>query len=202
MGEDHAFDPLTLENGALQDQDVMTFLNTGVAHILPRSEGRTLLFLDTSKTDPTQYSRESALRGTLYMFHRLMADEEVQKKGVIVAIYNEHMTSRNRDPPLTRSIFQLFKGALPMRLSAIHCFKVPPVYNFVLNFVLVLIGSYLRKRVIMHDSDTESYLTTLEEQYGIHRADLPSEMGGVMKLDIDEWIAAAKQQTSNVVIVD
>lgn len=194
MGDEHAFQPLTLENRALQDEGVMTFIQTGVAHVIRREGQRTLLYLDTSKTDPTLYSRECALRGTLYLFHALVEDELVQRHGVIILMYNEQMSSRNRDPPLTKSIFQLFKGALPMRLSAIHCFKVPPVYNFVLTFLLVLIGSYLRKRVILHEDDTAKYLKKLEDVYDIGREDLPSDMGGVNKLDIENWILSRERE--------
>jgi CRAL/TRIO domain len=184
FGPIHAFQPLTLD-GPLKD-DTAT-LDIGVLAIIRRKNARNILYFDPSKSDKTKYTRESALRAVWYGLHALLEDTEVQKRGVIALNYNANFRLSNRDPPLTKKCFSTLKGALPLRISAIHGTHVPYVYGCVIALVMVFLGERLRKRIIVHNGTNEEVIAALE-LYGISIEDIPIDMGGLLKLDISTWL--------------
>lgn len=184
FGPKFAFQPLTL-NGPLHDATVP--LEIGAMQIIQRNDARNILYFDPSKLDKTKYSRESAQRAFWYIFHVLLEDIDVQKRGVIVLNYNEHFRNSNRDPPLTKMFFNTMKGALPIRISVIHGCHVPYFYSCVIAIMMIFLGDRLRKRVIVHDGTHEQVIKSLEK-YGISISDVPTDMGGLYELDTIAWL--------------
>ena len=184
FGPIHAFQPLTL-NGPLKND--MVALELGALVIIRRKSARDILYFDPSKLDKTKYTRESALRSFWYFFHALFEDVEVQKRGIIILNYNANYKNSNRDPPYTKMCFDTIKGALPLRMSAIHGTHVPYFYGCVISLVMIFLGERLRKRIIVHNGTNDEVNAALE-LYGIHVQDIPTDMGGFLELDVRSWL--------------
>jgi hypothetical protein len=185
FGPIYAFQPLTLK-GPLKDD--MIPLELGAMQIIRRSNDRDILYFDPSKLDKTKYTRESARRAFWYFFHALLEDVNVQKRGLIVLNYNANFGMSNRDPPFTKMFFNTIKGALPIRISAIHGCHVPYIYGCVIALLMIFIGERLRKRIVVHNGTNEEVNAVLVKQYGIAMEYIPQDMGGLLKLDVRSWL--------------
>jgi CRAL/TRIO domain len=185
FGPIYAFQPLTL-NGALRDDTIP--LEIGAIQIIRRRNDRDILYFDPSKLDKTKYTRESARRAFWYLFHALLEDVNVQKRGLIVINYNANFSLSNRDPPFTKMFFNTIKGALPIRISAIHGCHVPYIYGCVIALLMIFLGERLRKRIVVHNGTNDEVNAALVKKFGIAMEYIPSDMGGLLKLDIYNWL--------------
>lgn len=161
-------------------------------HIIRRNNGRDILFFDTSKLDKTKYTRESGLRALWYFLHALLEDEDVQKRGMIVISFNRRFSSSNRDPQFTKLCASVGKGAIPIRLSAVHGCHIPLCYSFLMAFLLLFVDTRVRKRIFVHNGTDEQVLKLLENQYQISAEHVPTIMGGKLHLDIHAWLASRR----------
>ena len=184
FGPIDAFQPLSL-NGPLKEDIVP--LELGALVIIRRKNDRDILYFDPSKLDKTKSTRESALRAFWYIFHALLEDVEVQKRGVIILNYTANFKNSNRDPPFPKMCLNSIRGALPLRLSAIHGTHLPFFYGCVISLFMILLGERLRKRIIVHNG-TKDEVNAALESYGIHIQDIPTDMGGLLKLDVRSWL--------------
>lgn len=186
FGPAKAFQPLTLA-AALRDDKIP--LELGSMQIIRRKTARDILHFDPSKLDKTAYSRESGCRALWYFFHALLeGDEDVQKRGIIILNNNANFSPKNRDPPFTKMCFATIKGALPIRLSAIHGCHVPLIYNCVAAIVMLFMGDRLRKRILTHNGSNEHVVDILQNKYGIDAEHIPQDMGGELQLDVRVWL--------------
>jgi CRAL/TRIO domain len=185
FGPIYAFQPLTL-TGALRDDTVP--LELGAMHVIRRNKARDILYFDPSKLDKTKYSRESARRAFWYFCHALLEDADVQKRGMIILNFNRHFSNSNRDPQFTKMCVSTIKGALPIRMSAIHGCHVPYMYSCAIALVMLFLGERLRKRILLHNGTNEHVLTVLEDEYRIAAQHIPTDMGGLLQLNVLAWL--------------
>lgn len=191
FGSARAFCPMTAQSMA---PDIRP-LTTGSIQVIrraktdPNADERDYLFMDTSKLEPSQYSKESGCRAMWYFFHTLLEDEQVQKRGMIAVSFNAHATNRNRDPRLMRMCVNSFLGCLPIRLSAFHVCHPPTIARLVVAVFSTVIGERLRRRVLMHTGNYETVVQHLEKKFRIPGSAVPMDMGGSLRLDIDAWLA-------------
>ena len=194
FGEDRAFGKFTVEN---MEEDMLP-LQLGALQVIHRksnsnsdpdaADERDILYMDSSKLEPGAYTRESGCRAFWYLFHSLLEDPEVQKRGLIVLAYSANFKNRNRDSTFTRMCLASMQGCLPIRLSAFHVCHSPTVFHFVAKMLLCFIGDRLRKRVLPHAGKYDKVVATLETKYNIPRTCIPTDMGGALKLNQQAWL--------------
>lgn len=154
---------------------------------------RDLLYFDSGRLEPSQYTRESGVRAFWYFFHALLEDEQVQKKGLVCINYSGTFANRNRDPGFARLCISSLQGCIPIRLSVFHGCHLPPVYRLVAGVFMLLIGERMRKRVLPHCGSYAHVLKLLEQKYDIPASVIPTDMGGDLIMDIGSWLNGRRE---------
>jgi hypothetical protein len=77
---------------------------------------------------------------------------------------------------------------LPIRMSAIHGCHVPYMYSCAIALVMLFLGERLRKRILVHNGTDEYVLTVLEDEYRIAAEHIPTDMGGLLQLNVLAWL--------------
>ena len=158
---------------------------------------RDFLYIDMSKLEPGQYSRESGCRAFWYIFQSILEDEQVQRRGLIVVAYLAHFSNKNRDPTFARMCIGMMQGCLPIQMSGFHVCYAPPLFRLAARVLFLFMSERLRKRIVSHNNSSgssgncccEQVNSLLGSKYGIPRRLLPTDMGGELKLDIRTWLA-------------
>jgi len=183
-----AFLPMILgPNGAMKDDDKT--LNIGFLCLVPKSDdaGHPILFADPSKF-PANRDHPSIVRAFWYHVHAALESEDGQKKGLVVVIYAENSSFSQFDTRLLQVNVQSIKNCLPVRMSAFHICHPPTYIRIVIPFIKILMGEKLRKRIKIHTGKQKKVIEKLEGKYGIPQQNLPTEIGGGVILNQEEWL--------------
>lgn len=185
FGEEKAFLPLTLE-GALKD-DTET-VRRGVYSLLSSTDemGRAFLLFDPSLQDKTKYSRESMVRSFWYVIHSALERETAQQHGVVGLGYPHNAKLHQFDRQLNKVNIASLKGAIPLRMSAIHICQPPSFISIVLPIVKLFMGERMRKRINVHTGDIDKVQASLAK-YGITPDMLPTDLNGHVQVDREKW---------------
>ena len=96
-----------------------------------------------------------------------------------------------------RSLVQLLansiRGVLPVRVSAIHIFHAPYLFEVLFDVVSILLGERLTNRMKMYSGEDEMIQDQLTD-FGILSSHLPIELGGTIQLNQDQWIAEREKE--------
>ena len=85
------------------------------------------------------------------------------------------------------------RGVLPVRVSAIHIFHAPYLFEVLFDVVSVLLGERLTKRMKMYSGEDEVIHDQLID-FGIFPSRLPTKLGGTLELDQDQWIVERENE--------
>jgi len=83
------------------------------------------------------------------------------------------------------------RGVLPVRVSAIHIFHAPYIFEILFDVVSMLLGDRLTKRIKMYSEDDDIIRQRLSRFF---IKSLPTELGGDVKLDQEKWISERKEE--------
>jgi len=188
FGEKKAFKPLTLAN-IYDDDEGEEALRRGFLSINPirHSTGRFIMLADPGKLDRTKYTREMLVRFVWYIFHALLEDEEVQKKGVIGIIYPRTTKFSEVEKKIMYMCTVSVKGCLPLRLSGFHVCHCPTMFRVIFPFVKMLMGPRLRKRLKLHYGSDKAVVKALKN-FDINPEQISADMGGTWEYDHLKWI--------------
>mmetsp|Transcript_13625 Transcript_13625/g.39000 ORF Transcript_13625/g.39000 Transcript_13625/m.39000 type:complete len:243 (+) Transcript_13625:111-839(+) len=194
FGPDKAFLPMTLR-GAMRDDAAalevgfvrsFSFCSTGSTKC-----DRQIMYLDPSRLDASQYTRESMLRTFWYTIHAMLENDETQRRGIIIISnprYAKYWQFDFRQFEITTASL---KGDLPIRISAIHICN-PPIFKHMVVLPIIkfmLLSKTTRRRLNVHrDGDQMQIMHKLEDKFGFDRHDLPSDLGGSLILDHIGWL--------------
>ena len=82
-----------------------------------------------------------------------------------------------------------FRSVFPISDYPAHVCSSPNIIRTVIKpIVCALLGKEGRARTIEHDAPEGEILDELS-QYGIEKYMLPTQMGGTVQLNLEEWIA-------------
>jgi CRAL/TRIO domain len=188
FGPDKAFLPLTL-SGALRD-DLET-LRVGSVTLLaePDPTGRVVCFSNVALHDGTKYPKCSLARSMWYVIQSALESERTQQCGLIIMSYPRNAKISEFDRVFHKKTFGDIKGALPVRISAVHICHPPGFFSLTFPLVKLFMRESLRKRIKVHSGSEEQVLDKLEN-YGFTTSMLPSELGGKYVLDPKGWVDA------------
>jgi hypothetical protein len=210
FGDSKAFLPLT-QTGA--NQDDAAALGRGFIRVVPGARdptGRPILFVDPSRQDRTQYTRESMTRALWYVMHAALQkapggtsstsssdDSDAddldlhvlsQQKGIVVIAFPQKAKASQVDRKQIQMNVESFRGYLPVRLSAIHLCHPPTFFHLIFPLISMFLGDRLRKRIRIHSGKVQHVLEGLESKYGLTRDKLPLEIGGDVELNHELWL--------------
>jgi hypothetical protein len=179
FGPKKAFRPLTIAEAVKGDDDLSKHLSAPSTKCLEvtgiDSTGRSIVVFHVSKMDTISLSREDKCRLLWYVFHKVLADNEVsQKKGIVLMSNPTHAKLYQFDREFMKMCIESLRGCLPVRLSVIHVCRPPIFLPIIFPIIQVLLGARLRQRVHFHRGNVVQSL----DHYGVPKTAIPHELGG------------------------
>ena len=187
-----AFTPLTA--ASIVENDGRE-LSLGFLRIIPDTDGtgRCNIYVDPSVLEGHRYKDENMVRAAWYTLHAALEIESTQQKGIVFVVYLKDTCVRHFDRSLVKLLANSIRGVLPVRVSAIHIFHAPYLFEVLFDVVSVLLGDRLTKRLKMYSGEDEVIHDQLID-FGIFPSRLPVELGGTLELDQDQWIVERKNE--------
>lgn len=183
FGPERAFLPILDlgPNGAMKDNHKDLQLGYG-RYTRPGTcqdpDGRVICFLDGTKLDAARndpdITQEGLLRASWYSIHYGLLSESAQRKGIIVVL-RPVKTFKSLAKSPAKFMSKSIKGAVPVRVAAIHIFDPPVLISWFLNIARSFIGKTMQKRMHIHSSSGKFESLA---KYGLGREHMPKEMGG------------------------
>ena len=189
FGEDRCFLPMTL-SGAMQDE-VAGMMKYSMYQLLPKpdSSGRAVMFLDYGRRDFNSFTEEQEKRAIFYLYDTIATDPQTRQAGVVVIATAKNANSSNSSSELQKYVRVLVERAMPVRICCHHLLHPSRVYFYLVYPVLkYFMGRDMRVRGRVHYGSDKAVIQELET-YGMHRARLPTEIGGELELDAEIWFA-------------
>eukprot|EP00527_Entomoneis_sp_CCMP2396_P009276 CAMPEP_0198138336 /NCGR_PEP_ID=MMETSP1443-20131203/1737_1 /TAXON_ID=186043 /ORGANISM="Entomoneis sp., Strain CCMP2396" /LENGTH=288 /DNA_ID=CAMNT_0043800059 /DNA_START=108 /DNA_END=974 /DNA_ORIENTATION=- len=192
FGPEKAFQQLTIEKALKDDwtafsRDYITFMPD-----LKDPMGRSIVFINPSKHDPSKYERISMVRALWYHLHAALESKEAQKHGVIVFIIFQHHAKLSQfDREMGELNMSSLQGAIPVRLSAMHVIRPPTFFKITRMFMKMLMSERTTHRVIFHFGEECEVFEKLAT-FRLERNMLPVEVGGDVEVDVAAWLEKCK----------
>lgn len=194
---EQAFQPLTCPLPSEMSKSDRIAVEIGVFNIY-EANGRIMAFEVLRRYDLEGTSRQSFLRAYWYFIHLALRNQETQKRGIVVLNYPQGVNLlKQQDLKMAHMIASL-RGAMPMRLSAYHIVDPPGWVSLFLPLLTVLIGKRLRKRVLFHTGTRKNIHESLS-RCGLNLNNLPTELGGTRTINMADYLAESKQQSTELV---
>ena len=153
-------------------------------------KGRAILLFDQSKHDKEAYDIPSMLRVVWYQMHCVLkASESAQKHGVVILAHPKHAKFVQFDRHLDKALMMSIRGAIPVRIAAIHVCHPPSFFTILWPVAKVFLGERIRKRVRVHSGSEAKVLKALQK-FGMEKEMIPTCLGGSEELDHEAWIRA------------
>ena len=189
FGEERCFEPLTLA-GAMRDE-VLPMLNQRIWQRIPVPDtaGRSILYMQPNRRDFSIYSVEQEDRAFFYLLETIIEDPDLRRRGVIIVIDSRNMTRKHYSRKVQR-LARCLDKVFPIHLRAGHFCHPSNVYFYIIHPVVKrFLPHDIRLRLKIHYGSTAEVLRSLEG-YCLPRKVMPSELGGDISLDINQWITA------------
>lgn len=150
--------------------------------------GRSILFYDPS-LHPIygEVSYESTLRYVMYMAHKALEDITTQQKGILFVVFPKNCTLRRFDRRMEGMMIETMNGCFPMRVSAVHVCQPPALTQMIWPIFKIMLSKRMAKRIRFYFGSSNKVLKNLAE-CGLMKDVLPSEIGGNVVLDHDDWL--------------
>lgn len=167
-------------------------LSLGFLRLVPEGTdgtGRCNIYVDPTVLEGHEYKVEGVVRAAWYTLHTaLLENESTQQKGIVFLVYLRNAYPWHFDRSLVQALSNSIRGVLPVRVSAIHIFHAPYLFEVLFDVVSVLLGERLTRRMKMYSGEDSLILDDLSE-FGILPSRIPVDLGGSLELDQDRWIA-------------
>ena len=187
FGPDKAFLPILDlgTNGALKDNHKELkhgYVRSATPGTCQDPDGRAIFFIDGTKLDDArddpEITVEGMIRATWYQVHAGLLSESAQRKGFVVLYRSVRSLKALRKSP-AKSIAASIRGALPIRLAAIHIIDPPPLVSILIRLARSVIGKAIQNRMYVHDFESHEKILENLSKYGLDRNQLPNELGGL-----------------------
>jgi hypothetical protein len=109
--------------------------------------------------------------------------------GFVVAFWCKNATIWDHDSYFARKMSYYSHHAWPIKSMPTHvcCPELAPL-RFVKPIALALLDRSHRSRLVLHNT-TESEILEVLSRYGLEKTMLPTQMGGTVELNLEEWVA-------------
>ena len=189
FGEERCFEPLTLA-GAMRDE-VLPMLNQRIWQRMPVPDtaGRSILYMQPNRRDFSVYSVEQEDRAFFYLLETIIEDPDLRRRGVIIVCDGRGMTRKHYSRKVQR-LAKCLDKVFPIHLRAGHFCHPSNVYFYIIHPVVKhFLPHDVRLRFKIHYGSTAEVLRSLEG-YCLPWKVMPTELGGDVTLDMNQWITA------------
>lgn len=187
FGEDRCFQPLTLA-GAMIDE-VVPMMNHRIFNVLPVTDtaGGAIVFVDMTKRDYAIYSEKQEIRVYLYILETIVQDRRLCRRGITFLSTGKHSEKKH----FSRKFAQLRREAencSPIHVRAVHLCHPSTMMNYVIYPIMkYFMPPDFRLRFRLHNGSEKEVLRALEG-YCLPRDRVPTELGGDVLLDMNQWV--------------
>lgn len=163
-------------------------MSIGFLRLLPDTDGtgRCNIFIDPRVLEGKEYKLDRMVRAAWYILHEALENESTQQKGVVFLVYLDGALLRHFDRTLVGQLANSIRGILPVRVSGIHMFYTPYLFEVLYDVVAMLLGDRLKKRIKLYSDDAVIHDKLID--FGIFPSRLPKELGGrLLKFCDGKW---------------
>jgi hypothetical protein len=112
-----------------------------------------------------------------------------EQSGYIMVTWGKEFTIWNYDGRLYERMTQFDTKCWPVKITARHLCRIPWIVTKIAKpYLYALMDKESRSRMLYHDIPENELLGALSD-FGIPMDVLPTDMGGTVRLNQDEWIA-------------
>ena len=187
FGENRCFQPLTLA-GSMIDE-VVPMINHRIYNVLPVTDtaGRAIIFVDSSKRNYDKFSADQEVRVYLYILQTIAEDRQLCRRGITFLSTGKHSERKH----FSRKFAQLRREAedcSPLHVRASHLCQPSTIMSYVIHPIMKhFMPQDFRLRFRLHHGSDEEVLRALEG-YCLPRDRVPTELGGDVALDMNQWV--------------
>ena len=164
-------------------------MNHRIYHVLPVTDtaGRAIVFVNMTKRDYSVYSENQEIRVYLYILETIVQDRRLCRRGITFLSTGKHSEKKH----FSRKFAQLRREAencSPIHVRAVHLCHPSMMMNYVLYPMMkYFMPQDFRLRFRLHNGSEEEVLRALEG-YCLPRSRVPTELGGDVLLDMNQWV--------------
>jgi CRAL/TRIO domain len=200
FGVHRAYRPITMANMTPDEIDLLPhqLLNTIPNHLqhddddnntTGNFEPRSLFYVDFGKFIKTTMAVEALVRVVWYIFHTLMEDVEIQRRGIIfIGNMSGFQLSQFPSQKFLNLLMLSLQDCVPIRMSAFHIVNPPVIVKYLFPLFTIFLKERLRKRFAIHPERDTKLVNLLLRKYTIPSHRLPTFIGGKHELNMERWI--------------
>jgi len=189
FGEDRCFEPMTLA-GAMRDE-VVNMAKSRFAQLMPNTDaaGRAIIYVIIGRRDYSLYSVKQEVMWLTYLLEIVVQHKSLQSRGFVFLVDASNETGRHRTRQSQHYMQRAMNSAFPIRMCSVHIVcNVNSLFTRVVFPVMKRLASKrMRLRIRLHRGSGEDLLRSLAT-YNLPRDRLPSDMGGSVLLDINQFL--------------
>ena len=188
FGEDRCFEPMTLA-GAMRDE-ITNMTKSGVVQLMPNTDaaGRAIIYSRMGRRDYALYSVKQEVMWLTYLLEIVVQHQSLQSRGFVLLVDMSNATGRQRTRQSQQYMQRAINGAFPIRNRSIHgCNVSPLLMQFLVPVFRRFATKSIRLRTRVHRGSGEDLLRSLAE-YSLPRDRVPSDLGGSVVLDVNQFI--------------
>ncbi|KAL7452221.1 hypothetical protein ACHAWC_003940 [Mediolabrus comicus] len=167
-----AFRPLSIESLSPEERKDL--------RLLPDTDGtgRCNIYVNPLLLEGKEYNNDGMVKAAWLVLHKALETESTQQKGIVFLVYLRGALLRHFDRKLVQHLANSIRGILPVRVSAIHMFHAPYLFEVLFDVIALLLGERLTKRMKMHSDEEDAVIHDNLSDFGIGSSRLPRELGG------------------------
>lgn len=181
-----AFRPLSIESLSMEERKEMSI---GFLRLLPDTDGtgRCNIYVNPLLLEGKEYNNDGMVKAAWLVLHKALETESTQQKGIVFLVYLRGALLRHFDRKLVQHLANSIRGILPVRVSAIHMFHAPYLFEVLFDVIALLLGERLTKRMKMHSDEEDAVIHDNLSDFGIGSSRLPRELGGDIEFSDGQW---------------
>lgn len=181
-----AFRPLSIESLSMEERKEMSI---GFLRLLPDTDGtgRCNIYVNPLLLEGKEYNNDGMVKAAWLVLHKALETESSQQKGIVFLVYLRGALLRHFDRKLVQYLANSIRGILPVRVSAIHMFHAPYLFEVLFDVIALLLGERLTKRMKMHSDEEDAVIHDNLSDFGIGSSRLPRELGGDIEFSDGQW---------------
>ena len=187
FGSDRCYLPMTL-TGAMKDEVVpMTKYRIWQRMSVTDTAGRAIFYFCPGRRNYAEYSAQQEFMAMWYLFETIIEDADLRRRGVVSLTDMRNMQKDQFNRKAIR-LARSTESAMPFRYRAAHVCHPSTFSNYVLHPIIkYFISKDMRLRTKMHYGSEAQVLSELET-YCLPRDRVPTELGGDVVLDMNQWV--------------
>ncbi|ERL85919.1 tyrosine-protein phosphatase non-receptor type 9 [Dendroctonus ponderosae] len=157
-------------------------LLTGKFTILPKRDinNAAIAVFTAHKHVPAISTHQTTLQGVVYQLDVALQNPLTQKSGIVFIYDMSNSKYSNFDYELSQKILTMLKGGYPAKLKKVLIVTAPLWFKAPFKILRLFVREKLRERVYT--------VSTAQLQAHIPRESLPTQLGGSLVLDHDDWL--------------